>query len=245
MNKWSLICSTFLGTINLLHFTLVFVFTFVIISYFSFLPSHFRSMEQILMLMFSLPYVLSFCFFPSLLAWQYHTFPHTDTSTIFPFIVLPSPHFSLLPCFFHSFLPSSCPTVVIWLSPLHNTVTLLRLLQHIHTATAHFYGTITLSWHYDTFTIQSDCHGIITFPWHHQSAALSHCQVSTLFPAINLFSSFPSSFLPSFLLLALIYFDFSFISTIALDFLFDEDSPQHHNTIAIIKYAIGIFLYEF
>jgi len=53
MNKWSLICSSFLGTINLLHFTPLFVFTssryhiiFLVI-----LPSHFSSMEQMLMLM--------------------------------------------------------------------------------------------------------------------------------------------------------------------------------------------------
>jgi len=51
MNKWSLICSTFLGTINFLHFTSLFVFItsrYHII--FSFLPSHFSSMEQMLML---------------------------------------------------------------------------------------------------------------------------------------------------------------------------------------------------
>jgi len=51
-NKWSLICSTFLGTINLLHFTPLFVFTssryhtFVLVN----LTSHFSSMERMLML---------------------------------------------------------------------------------------------------------------------------------------------------------------------------------------------------
>jgi len=46
MNKWSLICSTFIGTINLLHFTPLFGFI-------SSCSSHFSSMEQMLMLMLS------------------------------------------------------------------------------------------------------------------------------------------------------------------------------------------------
>jgi len=48
-NKQSLICSTFFGTVNHLHFTLLFVF--ISSRYhvlFSFLPSHFISLEQML-----------------------------------------------------------------------------------------------------------------------------------------------------------------------------------------------------
>jgi len=52
MNKWSIICSTFSGTKNLLHFTPFFVFISSLYhTIFSFLPSHFSSMEQMLMLM--------------------------------------------------------------------------------------------------------------------------------------------------------------------------------------------------
>jgi len=54
MNKWSLTCSTFLGSINLLHFTPLSVRIHLIsLSYhiLVILPSHFSSMEQILMLM--------------------------------------------------------------------------------------------------------------------------------------------------------------------------------------------------
>jgi len=51
MNKWSLICSTFLGTINLLHSTSLFVFisSRYHITFQLFLPSHFSFMEQMLM----------------------------------------------------------------------------------------------------------------------------------------------------------------------------------------------------
>jgi len=50
MNKWSLICSTFLGTKNLLHSTSLFVFisSRYHITFQLFLPSHF-SLEQMLM----------------------------------------------------------------------------------------------------------------------------------------------------------------------------------------------------
>jgi len=59
MNKWSLICSTFLGTINLLHFTPLFVFISSRYHYHILvvLPSHFSSMEQMLMFMLMLMYI--------------------------------------------------------------------------------------------------------------------------------------------------------------------------------------------
>jgi len=53
MNKWSLICSTFLGTINLPFHTVIRIHL-ISLSYniLVIFPSHFSSMEQMLMLMF-------------------------------------------------------------------------------------------------------------------------------------------------------------------------------------------------
>jgi len=56
MNKWSLICSTFLGTINLPPFHTVIRIHLISLSYniLVILPSHFSFMEQMLMLMLML-----------------------------------------------------------------------------------------------------------------------------------------------------------------------------------------------